>query len=160
MQEAKGYVDILLESLNKKIAVLDAILQQNELQAVTAGAEKFDMDGFEQIVDTKEQLIQEIIRLDNGFESVYDRVSKELKENRSRYTEQIKAMQQLIGRIADKSVAIQTSEARNKKLVEAAFQKTRLGFQQGRSSVKAASDYYKSMSRVNYIDPQMLDTKK
>lgn len=160
MQEMKGYLDVLTDSLEKKVIILDEILKQNELQAQAAGAAEFDMEGFEQTVSEKDVLIQEIVRIDSGFESVYERVRIELDANRSLYTEQIRKMKQLIQEIADKSVAVSASEARNKKLVEASFSKARQRLRQDRTNVKAASDYYKSMSRVNYIDPQMLDTKK
>lgn len=160
MQEMKGYLDVLTDSLEKKVIILDEILKQNELQAQAAGAAEFDLEAFEQTVSEKDVLIQEIVRIDSGFESVYERVRIELDANRSLYTEQICKMKQLIQEIADKSVAVSASEARNKKLVEASFSKARKQLRQGRTNVKVASDYYKNMSRVNYIDPQMLDTKK
>lgn len=160
MQEAADYIQILIESLQKKVAVLEEILTQNALQAETASRSEFDMDGFESTVNQKEELITSLLALDQGFDTVYDRVHEELKANKGSYTKQIQLLQQLIGQIAEKSVEIQASETRNKALVEAAFQKTRKQFGQGKTSVKAASDYYKNMSRVNYIDPQMMDTKK
>lgn len=160
MQEMKGYLDVLTDSLEKKVIILDEILKQNELQAQAASAAEFDMEAFEQTVSEKDVLIQEIVRIDSGFESVYERVRIELDANKGLYKEQIRKMKQLIQDIADKSVAVSASEARNKKLVEASFSKAKQQLRQGRTNVKAASDYYKNMSRVNYIDPQMLDTKK
>lgn len=160
MQEARDYVQILVESLHKKLMILEEILKQNVVQAEAAGKDPFDMERFEDAVDKKTELINELTALDNGFEAVYDRVCEELTKNRSSYAEQIKGMQQLIQQISDRSIEVQASEARNKKLVEAAFRNTRKQFGQGMTSVRAASDYYKNMSRVNYIDPQLMDMKK
>lgn len=160
MQEAKDYVQILVDSLNKKILILEEILHQNILQAEAAGKETFDMEAFEDTVDKKDELINNLTALDNGFEAVYNRVRDELMKNRSSYADQIRTMQQMVQQIADKSVEVQASEARNKNLVETALRNARKQFGQGMTSVKAASDYYKNMSRVNYIDPQLMDTKK
>lgn len=160
MQEAKDYVQILVDSLNKKILILEEILHQNILQAEAAGKETFDMEAFEDTVDKKDELINNLTALDNGFEAVYNRVRDELMKNRSSYADQIRSMQQIVRQIADKSVEVQASEARNKNLVETALRNARKQFGQGMTSVRAASDYYKNMSRVNYIDPQLMDTKK
>lgn len=160
MQEAKDYVQILVDSLNKKVLILEEILRQNILQAEAAGKETFDMEAFEDTVDKKDELINNLTALDNGFEAVYNRVRDELMKNRSSYADQIRTMQQMVQRIADKSVEVQASEARNKNLVETALRNARKQFGQGMTSVRAASDYYKNMSRVNYIDPQLMDTKK
>lgn len=160
MQEAKDYVQILVDSLNKKVLILEEILRQNILQAEAAGKDPFDMEAFEDTVDKKDELINNLTALDNGFEAVYNRVRDELMKNRSSYADQIRSMQQIVQQIADKSVEVQASEARNKNLVETALRNARKQFGQGMTSVRAASDYYKNMSRVNYIDPQLMDTKK
>lgn len=160
MQEAKDYVQILVDSLNKKVLILEEILRQNILQAEAAGKETFDMEAFEDTVDKKDELINNLMALDNGFEAVYNRVRDELMMHRESYTDQIRTMQQMVQRIADKSMEVQASEARNKNLVEKALRNARKQFGQGMTSVRAASDYYKNMSRVNYIDPQLMDTKK
>lgn len=160
MQEAKDYVQILVDSLNKKVLILEEILRQNILQAEAASKETFDMEAFEDTVDKKDELINNLTALDNGFEAVYNRVRDELMKNKSSYADQIRSMQQIVRQIADKSVEVQASEARNKNLVETALRNARKQFGQGMTSVRAASDYYKNMSRVNYIDPQLMDTKK
>ena len=65
-----------------------------------------------------------------------------------------------IREMTDLGVSVETGEMRNKKAIEQYFSYTQKNVNMSRKSVKAASDYYKNMSRVNYIDPQLLDQKK
>lgn len=164
----ENYLDILEESLQRKIQVLDKISDynvkqeqlfrtiHNQPEAVTNP----DFDKFDEYVEEKESLIQELTKLDSGFDTLYQRISEQLKQNRAQYAEKIKILQELISRIMEKSVAIQAQEARNKDLVEQYFKNVRAGIKTGRKSSKAAYDYYKNMNRTNVIPPQFMDTKK
>lgn len=164
----KNYLDVLEESLLKKIKVLDKISDYNVKQeqlfkTIGNGQDAVsnpDFEQFDKYVQEKDELIQELTKLDNGFETLYNRIAEQLKQNRSQYSEKIKKLQELIGQITEKSVRIQAQEARNKELVEKYFKDVRSGIKQGRRSSKAAYDYYKNMNRTNVIPPQFMDTKK
>ncbi len=159
MAEIKQYVDILLESLEKKKRILQQILKENAEQEkavkVNGSIEEFD-----RIVEEKSRLIFEMENLDSGFDKVYDRIRKELPDARDSYKEEIARIQRLISEITDLSVSIQTSEQRNKQFVESYFSYARGQIRQSKKSVRAANDYYKNMRQINYIDPQMMDSKK
>ncbi|MBO5095145.1 MAG: flagellar export chaperone FlgN [Lachnospiraceae bacterium] len=159
MAETGQYIAILKESLEKKKEILQKLLQENEKQE-TAVKQNNDMEAFDRTVKAKSRLIRELNGLDEGFEKVYDRIREEFLREKDSYREEIAAMQRLISEITDLSVAIQASEARNQKLVEQYFAYTRGKIRQAKKSVRAASDYYKSMSRTHYVGSQLMDQKK
>ena len=156
----ENYLTLLEESLRKKLQVMDEIQQYNLRQQQIFQSEEVDIDRFDEYVDEKGALIEKLNSLDNGFESLYAKVAKELSENRDQYKDQIKVLQELVTKVTETSVSIQAQEARNKKLIEDFFQKTRDDLRMGRKSSKAAYDYYKNMSKSSVVLPQFMDSKK
>ena len=108
-----SYIEILKRSLEKKVAVLDKIIEENRLMAKVAEATKFDPDAFDEIFDRKDALIDELNQLDDGFRSVYAHVQEELKNNSAEHKEDIARLKQLITEITDKSISIQVEEIWN-----------------------------------------------
>ena len=159
MAEIRQYVNILVESLEKKKKVLQALQEENKKQE-KAMKENSDLEEFDRIVSYKEKLIREIQVLDGGFEKLYERIKDDLLAEKKQYASEIKKMQSLIVDVTELSVAIQASEQRNKQLVEQYFSYTRGKIRQAKKSVKVASEYYKSMNRMNYVDSALLDKKK
>lgn len=155
-----NYLTLLEESLQNKLQVMDEIQQYNLRQQELFQSEEADIDRFDEYVEEKGRLIEKLTALDNGFESLYAKVAKELEGNREQYKDQIKRLQELVTKVMDTSVTIQAQEARNKKLVEDFFRKEREGIRAGRQSSKAAYDYYKNMNRSSVVLPQFLDSKK
>ena len=155
-----NYLNILEESLQKKLAVLDEIALYNSEQEELLKQEKVSMDELDANMGRKDELIQKLTGLDDGFESLYERIREQLLENKTLYARQIRRLQSLISDITEKSVSIQAQEARNKKMLEAYFAKEKSQLRQGRQSSKAAYDYYKSMSNTNVVQPQIMDQKK
>lgn len=156
----QNYLTLLEESLQKKLQVMDEIQQYNLKQQEIFQAEEVDIDRFDEYVEEKGNLIDKLNSLDNGFESLYAKVAKELEGNRDQYKDQIKRLQELVTQVTETSVTIQAQEARNKKLIEDFFQKTRENIRSGRKSSKAAYDYYKNMSKSSVVMPQFMDSKK
>lgn len=157
--EIKKYISILIESLEKKKRILQAIQEENKKQADVI-KRNGDMEEFDTIVTYKGKLIDELEILDQGFENVYDRIREELVSEKALYQTEIAAMQKLIKEITELSVNIQTAEQRNKQLVEGYFTYARGKIRQAKKSVRAASEYYKSMSHTKYVDATLLDQKK
>lgn len=151
---------ILAESLEKKIKVLTAIQEYNKRQEQVFTSETIDMSGFDEAVEEKGKLIEQLTLLDDGFETMYANLAEQLKGNRDKYASQIRDLQQKIAVITEMSIAIQAQEKRNKQLVEAYFSKERAGIRQSRKTSKAAFDYYKKMSNTSFVEPQFYDSKK
>ncbi len=117
------------------------------------------MDKFDGYVAEKGELIDRLTELDNGFESLYEKVSQELSGGREKYAAQIKRLQALVTQVTDLSVAIQAQEARNKKLIEDYFRTARAGIRANRKTAKAAYDYYKNMSSSGVNQSRYMDSK-
>ena len=157
----KPYVSVLVESLEKKIRILDQIYQLCQKQAEVIANEPVNFEEFDRCMDEKDNCIQALDKLDEGFEMLYDRVGQELKGNKNLYSEQIKHMQQSISEIMDKSTAIQALEERNKRAVEANFAKERTEIGRGKRSLNVAMNYYRSMrGGADNVEPQFMDKKK
>jgi uncharacterized protein YhaN len=156
----ESYLNVLEDSLLKKLQVMKKIREYNlrQQELFTSGTPQ--MDQFDSYVEEKGKLVEEITALDNGFEALYDKISEELIANRDKYTEQIKRLQELITRVTEESVTIQAQEARNKKLIEDYFAGQRSELGKKRKNARAAYDYYKKVSHSETAPPQYLDSKK
>ena len=151
---------ILLQSLEKKALLLDRMIEQNGVQEGILKQEELDMDVFDEAVNQQGVYLEELDRLDRGFEAVYDRVREELLEDKERYRTEIARMKELIQQITDKIVTINAGNMRNKVLAENQFKKKRVSIGTGASKNKAARNYYNSMNNLNYVSPQFYDSKK
>lgn len=154
------YVDIMIQSLEKKIKVLDEIKKLNVLQKELLEDDMSDADAFDKTVEDKAVLIEQITQLDSGFDKLFDRVKEALNEDRESYAEKIKKMQQLIRRVTDLSMELQAQESRNKDLMTRKFVSIRERAKVVRTNTKAVNQYYQNMMQLNVIDPQFMDNKK
>lgn len=151
---------ILLQSLEKKTLLLDRMIQQNSVQEEILKADDLDMDAFDEAINKQGSYLEELDRLDQGFEAVYDRVRQELIQDKERYRAEITRMKELIQQITDKIVTLNAGNMRNKVLAENQFKKKRISIGTGASKNRAARNYYNNMNNLNYVSPQFYDSKK
>ena len=151
------YLELLEESLVKKIKVLDEIGEFNLKQknVFTTYSERPDLDEFDEYIEEKDRLIEELNMLDEGFEALYQRVADTLKTDREANAPRIKRLQDLIREITDKSSSLQAQEAENKK----APSRT-LGFNEAKLQVKlVVEDIYLMNMEWNDVFDELADTK-
>jgi len=159
----EDYLQLLEESLIKKIAVLDRIGEFNRKQKdiFLADVDAPDLEKFDSYVEEKEKLIEELNALDDGFEVLYGRVAESLKANKEENAPRIKRLQDLIREITDKSVTLQAEEAENKRLMEDYFRSLKEGIGKGRASLNAAYSYFQSQrGGLNGPDSLYVDSKQ
>ncbi len=156
----ENYLTILEESLKKKSNVLERIEEVNQAQAEILKEEIFQLEVYDSCVDEKDLYIEELGKLDEGFEALYEKIKQQLLQGKDQYAAQIKRLQSLIEEITDKSVTIQAQEARNKKALESYFAGERKDIGKVRKSSKAALDYYRSMNKTNTVGAYFMDKKK
>ncbi len=156
----ENQLTILKESLEKKLQVLGEIQEYNKKQEKAFSGENVDMGSFDVAVEEKGALIEKLSRLDDGFETLYERLSQQLKDNREKYASEIKELQTLISQVTELSVSVQVQEKRNKQLVEQFFAREKATIGQNRKASKAAYDYYKKASNTSYVPPQFMDSKQ
>jgi len=154
----ENYLEILTDSLKKKSKVLDEIMRYNSDQENLLRQEGISLEELDANMELKDGLIQNLVQLDDGFETLYERIKEQLLTQKDQYKAQIGQMQELISGITEKSVSIQAQEARNKGMIENYFARERGQLRQSRQVSKAAYGYYKSMS--NGVSSQLLDQKK
>lgn len=151
---------ILVESLEKKSRILDEIIKENEAQEILFKQDQLDMEALDASADRMGELAEKLELLDEGFEAVYDRIRQELIDNKSAYRQEIRRMQELIAVITEKVVGINAARMRNKTQAEKQFKKSRQQIGGATSKMKASQNYYNSMNRLNFVDPQFYDNKK
>ena len=155
-----NYLQVLEESLHKKMEVLNRIEELCIRQEKMLRTEPVPEEEFDTSIDEKGKLIEELTRLDDGFENLYNRIKEQLSGGKEKYRVQIAVLQQLITEVTDKSVSIQAKETRNKALAETFFINRRKEIKSNRRSSRAAIDYYRNMSQSKVVDPQFMDKKK
>ena len=121
----ENYLEILTDSLKKKSKVLDEIMRYNSDQENLLRQESISLEELDANMELKDGLIQKLVQLDDGFETLYERIKEQLLTQKDQYKAQIGQMQELISQITEKSVSIQAQEARNKGMIENYFARER-----------------------------------
>lgn len=154
-----NYLQIMIDSLKKKKDILIKIVSLNEKQNEILTKEELNQDAFENNMHEKGECIDELEKLDEGFQSVFDRIKEELSSNKQLYFNEIETMKKLIKEVTELGARIEVQEARNKVKVEAMFRKQRQEHKEAKRSASMAKSYYQNMSRINDA-PQFMDTKQ
>lgn len=153
------YLKILSESLDRKTDILESIesksREQSELIRDMAQLDEIDAN-----MDEKDALITELIKLDEGFEALYDNIRAELNEHKDEHKDEITGIQDKIRRVMELSTSIEATEARNKAEMEKRFSFEKKNIQDQRKASSAAYDYYKVSNKLNAVTPQFMDRKK
>lgn len=154
------YINIMIESLRRKLTILGEVLACSKAQKALIEDPNLEPGEFENDVKKKAELIDKLEQLDEGFDSLYQKVRDELQGNQEQYASEIHTMQELIRKITETSAEIQVTEARNKECVEAKFASVRKQAREIRNSQKIVQQYYRNMQKLNYVEPQFTDKKK
>lgn len=155
-----SYIEILKQSLTKKIELLDTIMALNVLQKDMLENPDLDPDELEENLNRKADLVEQLSKLDDGFSQIYDRVRTDLTENRGAYSEDIAQMKRDITAIMDKSTAIQSQEKRNQVLMQQKFTSVKKQIKEVKKSRQAVYSYYRNMMKMGTPGSTFLDDKK
>lgn len=155
----KGYLDVLIDSLEHKKEILSLIQAENEKQTETLKKEE-GLSAFDQCVKEKEKLLGKLEKLDSGFDTVYGRIHDKLMETKEAYPVEIRELQRLITEVTDLGVKITATEQRNKVLVENYFAYLKQQNTAAKRSVQVATKYYQTMSGKAYPNDSTMDFKK
>lgn len=155
-----NYLQILEDSLKKKLAILEQIEEKSQEQALMLRDSDVSLQQIDENMDAKARLIEELEPLDNGFEGLYEKIREELLPQKEQYREEIQRLQKLIAQVTEKSASIQALEARNKAEIESVFSREKKKLQSSRNALSVASNYYQNMNKVKNVEPQFLDRKK
>ena len=157
--ETENYLQIMTSSLEKKKKILQDIVDYNVEQGRIVTSGEFDGDKFQKNMENKAECIDMLNTLDEGFQSVYDRVKADVEMYKQNYKADIQRLQQLIKEVSALSATIQAQESRNKLQIERKFSELKQETKTAKRSVSMANKYYQNMSRVS-SEPQFMDHKK
>lgn len=160
MQNEIIYTHILIESLKKKKEALEEILKYTKEQETILAKDNFEEEWFEQLIDKKQQYIEVINKLDEGFELTFERVKEELGEHKDMFKNEILTLQSLIREVTELSAGIQTLEKRNKISFENKMRRKRENIKNARLSSQSASRYYQNAANAYNGESIFLDKKK
>ncbi len=156
----EALLQILQDSLEKKIDLLAAIEEKSKEQEAIIKKEDFTFQEMDENMDAKSELIEQLSLLDNGFETLYEKIREELLKNKDQYRVQIEEIQNLIVEVTARGASIEAIEARNKVAIEAYFSREKKELQKRKNVSSVARSYYQTAKQMNNVAPQFLDTKK
>lgn len=156
----QAYIQMLLEILRKKLAILNELMRLTLVQEELMKQEPFNEDEFLKTIDEKEKQLKALTELDTGFEHIYDRVREELTTQKANYYHEITLMQEYISSITDISVKLQATEKRNRSRLEQILLQKRKDIKQSRVNSQMVTKYYKSIANQNDAPSYFYDKKK
>ena len=73
-----NYLQILQESMERKLRLLTEIEEKSKEESAMLKCSNLDIDSIDRNMDEKTELIQEVLKLDDGFEHLYERIKEDL----------------------------------------------------------------------------------
>ena len=161
MDSSKTYIEILIYSLQTKVQVLDDIIGLTKQQEVLlTQSSSMDIDKFNRITEEKGPLIDQVNELNDGFETLYNRIKEEFVSHKMEYAAEISKLQELIKTVTEKSVEIQVTEKRNFVKLQVYLEAKKSEIKEFKKSSKTVSSYYKNMTNQHQGQSYFLDKKK
>ena len=161
MENTGVYISAMKESLKKKHGIMAQLLAYTKEQDQLLRQERMDMEQFERILGAKDELLQQITTLDNGFTSIFQKISAGLEMDKQRYVKDIVEMQGMIREITDIGVQIEGQERKNKTRFEQYLVKERQEIKKSRQSSRTAVSYYQNMPDQHHAwQTYFMDQKK
>lgn len=150
--ENSVYVRMMADSLKKKENILEFLYKKTVEQETVLKSEEPDLTQFQQTIDEKGREIAQLDQLDQGFDTLFRLVEKEIQANRANYREEILEMQDRIRRVSDLSMKIQVLERQNSERLQGYLARKRGEIRGARVSGRTASSYYQNMANAHKSD--------
>ncbi len=154
------YIEALQLSLEKKEKVMRELLKFTERQEQLLSAEEPNMDKMEKLFKEKEQELNELRSLDDGFERLYNKIREGIRTRAEEFRPGIEKLQESIRTITELGVTLEALERRNKDRMESVICSSRTKIKTFNKSNAAVTRYYKNMNSGTLENPAFLDTKK
>lgn len=155
------YLNIMIDTLKKKEVLLNELKATTINQAAILEKDDFDADSFDTTIDEKQGKIDELLKLDDGFMEMYNKVKNTLVADGKDYAIEIEQAKALIKKQTDLSVELQALEEKNRVKLSVHLSKGRQKGKNFRTSSRTAAAYYKNMSNHHQDgDSYFLDSKK
>lgn len=146
------YVNMLADVLKRKERILTVLLDLTKQQEVLLKEEELDQDRFQDILEEKGTLIDELNDIDEGFDALFKKVEQEIVSHRDQYRDKIKGMQARITAVSDLGMQIQALESQNSERLRAYFATQKKRIREFHINNKTASNYYQNMANTHKIE--------
>lgn len=137
----RDYVVMLYDSLGMKLDLLKQLQVKNKEQTAILRDNSSSPDELEQNITQKGYLIERIEKLDDGFNTMFERTKEILDANKELYAEEIRGMQALIRQIADITADIEALEHKNEGFARERFAFVRGQIKEANASNRALKAY-------------------
>lgn len=156
----QNYVTVLVETLTKKKDALQNILRITKEQEAMAKAGSYQEDEMERMLNEKEIQIARINTLDEGFQSVYERIRGEVMANRGQYRVDLERLQQLIRECTDLGNEVMVLEERNQSRFRQLFSQSKQQYSVSKNKANVAQNYFRTMNNAKVVDAYFVDKKQ
>lgn len=161
MDKTVTYMKLLEDSLQKKKEILIRLTELTKEQTILFASSEKSGERHDEIFAEKQQLIDELNELDDGFETTYKKISSIIKNNKAIYKNEIIGLQKLIKEITEMSVNLQVLEMKNKDKFDLYVKQQKSEIRQARESNRMSSKYYQNMANRHQAgQTYFLDKKK
>ena len=154
------YVSMMVDSLKRKETILSELLSYTKEQEEMLKQEELDADRFNETLELKGSRIDELGTIDEGFDTMFKLVEKEIKAKSSQYKEEVQTMQTLIGQVSELGMQIQALERQNSERFKKYLAKERKVIHDYRINSKTASGYYQNMANTHKAEQSYFFNEK
>lgn len=156
----QNYVQVLIDTITKKEETLRKILEITKQQEVISKQDTYASEDMEKTLNEKEIQISRLNYLDEGFQSVYDRVSAEIRNHIDVYKQDVLVLQDKIRICTEIGNEIMVLEERNRSRFNTLFSKAHTDYSTVKSKASVAQNYFKTMNNSKVMDPYFVDKKQ
>jgi len=159
--EILTYINILISTLKNKEALLLKLKDETVRQESLIDAQEFDADEFDKTINVKQGYIDELLKLDDGFLGIYEKIKDPVKENSADYKPEMEIVKALIKKQTELSIELQTLESKNQTGLSIHMARGKQKVREFNTNSKTVAAYYKNMTnRHQDGDSYFLDRKK
>jgi len=145
MDSINTYISVLHGSLRKKLELIKGLLELTKEQNNVLSQNEVNIDEFDRLVNEKEIKINEVLEIDRGFQTVFNKIKSVVSASPQQYRQQILEMQNFIRIITDTGVEIENLENKNKEKFNNFLVTKRKSIKDFKASNKTAVSYYQNM---------------
>lgn len=145
-ENEQAYVSMMVDSLQKKRDLLSDMLEQTKKQERLLLSDDVDADELEKTIAEKGTSLEQLDKLDNGFDALFKKLEKELLNDRVKYESEVRKMKELIKQITELGSGIQAMEKLNYERFQKYISGERTKIKKANMSQQTASTYARNMA--------------
>mgnify|MGYP004509900261 FL=1 len=149
MAREEVYVNMMVDTLERKKTILEKLLHQTREQEALLKDEEMDVETFQNIIDRKGEEIEKLNQMDEGFDTLFRYVEKEITANRMTYKIQIQKMQKLINEVSELGIQIQALEHQNSGHFKIYLANQKQSVKKFYTNNRTAANYYQNMANAH-----------